>query len=207
MKNIAEIITIGMAVATTAFVPSSPPLPTSTSLPIRRASSNRQSGGSSTGIFFRDDDVADVDVEQNFQSMMRNIISQQTRQRREVVRLPNARGVVSLKEFTDELEEGRREGKLVVVRFHATWCKVRNLCCVLLFWCRVPVFVQIIRSSERGAGIRFALLTLFIPNAFLMRFFHPFLSHADMSRHTPVLRQGGIVQSPSYIRRRSRPGE
>jgi hypothetical protein len=133
MKNIAEIITIGMAVATTAFVPSSPPLPTSTSLPIRRASSNRQSGGSSTGIFFRDDDVADVDVEQNFQSKMRNIVAQRTRRRREVVRPPNVRGAVSLEEFADAIEEGRREGKLVVVRFHATWCKVRNLDCVLLF--------------------------------------------------------------------------
>ncbi len=135
MKSIAGIITIGMAVAATAYniVPSS-----STSRPIRRTSPStyyRQSGGSSsTSISFRDDELADLDVERDFQSKMRNIVAQRTRRRREVVRPPNVRDAVSLEEFADLIEEGRRGGRLVVVRFHATWCKVRRqvgfACCL-----------------------------------------------------------------------------
>jgi len=115
MRNIARIITIGMAVATTAFVPS-------TSRPIRRSSTS-QSGSSSTSISFRDDDVAEMDVERDFQSRMRNIVAQRTKRRREVVRPANVKSAVSLEEFANVINEGRKEGRLVVVRFHATWCK------------------------------------------------------------------------------------
>jgi thiol:disulfide interchange protein len=41
-------------------------------------------------------------------------------------RRSNTQSVTSLEDFASVIEEGRREGKLVVVRFHATWCKVSN---------------------------------------------------------------------------------
>jgi hypothetical protein len=208
MKNIAQIITIGMAVATTAYVvPSShyhsPPPPSSTTRPIRRSSTS-QSGSSSTSISFRDDDVAEMDVERDFQSKMRDIVAQRTRRRREAVRPANVRGVVSLEEFANVINEGRKEGRLVVVRFHATWCKVRGVgtsCCDFFFF----------GKSVVQGGLNFAT-GFHPPNALLSNSEPPpppdpsfSLPPSDVSRHTPLLRQGGNDQSPRHVRRRSRP--
>ena len=130
MKNIASIvISIVMAggLAATAYILPSPGLPSSSALS-RRSSTSR--------IFFRDaDDPLDVapGVERTpredagFQSRMRSIVAQRTRQRRETRRPANVKNVVSLEEFATVIDEGRRDGRLVVVRFHATWCKVRGL--------------------------------------------------------------------------------
>jgi thiol-disulfide isomerase/thioredoxin len=118
-KNIASIVSIGMAsgfAATTAYIVPSPGLPSSSRSSI---ASSRQS---STGIFFRDDDTIDV-VGLELQSKMRSIVAQRTRQRRETRRPPNVKSAISLEEFATVIDEGRREGRLVVVRFHATWCK------------------------------------------------------------------------------------
>lgn len=41
-------------------------------------------------------------------------------------RPPNIKAVVSLEDFYDVIQEGRMKNQLVVVRFYATWCKVRN---------------------------------------------------------------------------------
>jgi len=38
----------------------------------------------------------------------------------------NVRAVTSLEEFAKVIEEGRKEERVVVVRFVATWCKVRR---------------------------------------------------------------------------------
>jgi hypothetical protein len=67
-----------------------------------------------------------MDVERDFQSKMRNIVAQRTKRKREVARPANVKSAVSLEEFANVINEGRKERRLVVVRFHATWCKVRG---------------------------------------------------------------------------------
>ena len=61
----------------------------------------------------------------DFQSRMKNIVKQNRRRSNAMNRPKNVKTATSLEEFADVIEEGRREGKLVVVRFVATWCKVR----------------------------------------------------------------------------------
>lgn len=140
MKNIASIVvSIGMAgsFAATAYIVPSPGLPSS-SRPQPRAAPSRRSGTSR--IFFRDADDPSFDVvassgvveptpmedAEDFQGRMRSIVAQRTRQRRETHRPANVKNVISLEEFATVIDEGRRTGSLVVVRFHATWCKVRE---------------------------------------------------------------------------------
>ncbi len=70
----------------------------------------------------------------DFQSRMKRIVVNQKRggtsssatQRRNtsLYRPKNVKSATSLEEFADVIEEGRRDGKVVVVRFYATWCKV-----------------------------------------------------------------------------------
>ena len=69
----------------------------------------------------------------DFQSRMKRIIVQQrptTSQQRQKsgssYRPDNIQTVVSLDEFSKVIDEGRRENKLIVVRFFATWCKVSS---------------------------------------------------------------------------------
>jgi hypothetical protein len=141
MKNIASIVvSIGMAgrFAATAYIVPSPGLPSS-SRPQPRAAPSRRSVTSR--IFFRDADDPSFDVvpssgvvertpmeydAEDFQGRMRSIVAQRTRQRRETHRPANVKNVISLEEFATVIDEGRRTGSLVVVRFHATWCKVRE---------------------------------------------------------------------------------
>ena len=140
MKNIASIVvSIGMAgsFAATAYIVPSPGLPSS-SRQQPRAAPSRRSGTSR--IFFRDADDPSFDVvassgvveptpmedAEDFQGRMRSIVAQRTRQRRETHRPANVKNVISLEEFATVIDEGRRTGSLVVVRFHATWCKVRE---------------------------------------------------------------------------------
>jgi hypothetical protein len=130
MNKIASIVvSIGMAsgFAATAYIVPSPPPPLSSRLSSRRSGSR---------IFFRDaEDPLDVAAgaertpteDADFRGKMRSIVAQRTKQRRETRRPPNVRSAVSLEEFATVIDEGRREGRLVVVRFHATWCKVRIL--------------------------------------------------------------------------------
>ncbi len=63
----------------------------------------------------------------DFRSRMKAILVQQ---RKESALSPrrtnNVKSVISLEDFASVIEDGRREGKVVVVRFHATWCKVRR---------------------------------------------------------------------------------
>lgn len=64
----------------------------------------------------------------DFQSRMKRIVIQQQKDSASIssrrLRRPNVKSVVSLEEFASVIDDGRREGKLIVVRFHATWCKV-----------------------------------------------------------------------------------
>mmetsp|Transcript_34614 Transcript_34614/g.62335 ORF Transcript_34614/g.62335 Transcript_34614/m.62335 type:complete len:218 (-) Transcript_34614:123-776(-) len=98
-------------------------------------SSTRHS--TSTSIFFRDTDSFDeiggspkknVEKPSDFQSRMKSIVVQQKsstspKSKNKVYRPKNVKTAVSLKEFADVIEEARREDKVVVVRFIATWCK------------------------------------------------------------------------------------
>mmetsp|Transcript_31654 Transcript_31654/g.67022 ORF Transcript_31654/g.67022 Transcript_31654/m.67022 type:complete len:238 (+) Transcript_31654:365-1078(+) len=60
----------------------------------------------------------------DFQSRMKNIVVKQNRrQRSKMYRPENVRAVTSLEEFAKVIEEGRKEERVVVVRFVATWCK------------------------------------------------------------------------------------
>lgn len=93
----------------------------------------------STHIFYRDEDSFDATgVEQfpsknpekpsDFQHRMKSILVQKNRatSRRsnsKMYRPRNVKMVVSLEEYAAVIEEGRREGKVVVARFYANWCK------------------------------------------------------------------------------------
>lgn len=101
-----------------------------------------------TRIYYRDDDNASIDAmlgverdqlplpttinpeddyqtasSSDFRSRMRRILVQQQKNTSSS-RRSNTLSVTSLEEYASVIEEGRREGRLVVVRFHATWCKV-----------------------------------------------------------------------------------
>jgi len=103
-----------------------------------------------TRIYYRDDDNASIDAmlgverdqlplpttinpeddyqtasSSDFRSRMRRILVQQQKNTSSS-RRSNTLSVTSLEEYASVIEEGRREGRLVVVRFHATWCKVSN---------------------------------------------------------------------------------
>jgi hypothetical protein len=73
--------------------------------------------------------IADEDYQtapsSDFRSRMRRILVQQQKNAASS-RRSNTKSITSLEDFASVIEEGRREGKLVVVRFHATWCKVSN---------------------------------------------------------------------------------
>ncbi|KAL3765753.1 hypothetical protein ACHAWU_009721 [Discostella pseudostelligera] len=100
-----------------------------------------------TRIYYRDDDNASIDAmlgverdqlplpttinpdddyqtasSSDFRSRMRRILVQQQKNASSS-RRSNTLSVTSLEEYASVIEEGRREGRLVVVRFHATWCK------------------------------------------------------------------------------------
>ncbi|KAL7440663.1 hypothetical protein ACHAXH_004882 [Discostella pseudostelligera] len=96
-----------------------------------------------TRIYYRDDDNASIDAmmgveptrppsiadedyqtapSSDFRSRMRRILVQQQKNAASS-RRSNTKSITSLEDFASVIEEGRREGKLVVVRFHATWCK------------------------------------------------------------------------------------
>ena len=62
----------------------------------------------------------------DFQSRMKRIVVQQKQQKRTSYRPSNIKNIVSLNDFAKVIEEGRRESKVVVVNFIATWCKVRR---------------------------------------------------------------------------------
>ena len=66
----------------------------------------------------------------DFQSRMKRIIAQNKKRTSGAgqvasYRPSNIKNVISLEEFANVIEKGRRESKVVVVRFIATWCKVR----------------------------------------------------------------------------------
>ena len=95
-------------------------------------------------VFFRDEDSSDamdikrtmpkqknnnvVEKPSDFQSRMKNIIVKQNKtpqgRNRNLYRPKNVKSAVSLEEFASVIEEGRRDDKVIVVRFYATWCKV-----------------------------------------------------------------------------------
>ncbi|KAL7514369.1 hypothetical protein ACHAXN_011550 [Cyclotella atomus] len=77
----------------------------------------------STNLFYRND----VDVYQesapkrpDFRQRMKSIVKQQQRTE---WRPDNMKTATSLQEYANVIEEGRRNKCLVVVNFHATWCK------------------------------------------------------------------------------------
>lgn len=93
-------------------------------------------------LYFRDssdigDEVIEIDgfttsnanngKPSDFQSRMKRIAIQQqrpsSRQQSSAWTPENARTAVTLQEFADVIEEGRRKNKMVVVKFHASWCK------------------------------------------------------------------------------------
>ena len=84
----------------------------------KRVSSPPINGSSSTTVSSPSD----------FQSRMKRIIVQNKKRESGAVasyRPSNIKNVISLEEFANVIEKGRRESKVVVVRFIATWCKVR----------------------------------------------------------------------------------
>jgi thiol-disulfide isomerase/thioredoxin len=122
--TIACIASVGLAAsskgATALFVN-----PTSTA---RSSSSSVLHARPTTRMFFRDDldrpSFDDVDLE-DFATKMKSIVAQRTTatRRRQQVRPSNMRTSETLDEFANIIDEGRRDGKVVVARFHASWCK------------------------------------------------------------------------------------
>jgi thiol-disulfide isomerase/thioredoxin len=75
----------------------------------------------------KEEEEEERDSEEVFQGRMKSIVALRTRRRRSEIRRPrNVKNAISLEEFVDVIDEGRKDGRLVVVRFHATWCKVRK---------------------------------------------------------------------------------
>lgn len=66
----------------------------------------------------------------DFKLRMRSIVKQRQstgRKSTSAWRPQNFRTAVSLQEYFNVIEEGRRSKRTVVVKFHATWCKVSEL--------------------------------------------------------------------------------
>ena len=98
-------------------------------------------GWSTTQLLFRDDENDSIEIKKksappanDFQSRMKRVALQRNRTNRssssrrstgKAWRPPNVRTADSLEDFAKIIQEGRTEKKLVVVRFYATWCKVR----------------------------------------------------------------------------------
>ena len=61
----------------------------------------------------------------NFQSRMKNLVVQQRKKKNSIssYRPSNIQNVISLEDFSNVIEKGRDENKVVVVRFIASWCK------------------------------------------------------------------------------------
>jgi hypothetical protein len=80
----------------------------------------------SSTLFFRDSGVYDGDISTNnrkpdFKQRMKRIVKQQTTT---AWRPDNMKTAASLQEYANVIEEGRLTNRVVVVNFHATWCKV-----------------------------------------------------------------------------------
>jgi thiol-disulfide isomerase/thioredoxin len=93
-----------------------------------RSSSSVLHARPTTRMFFRDDldrpSFDDVGLE-DFATKMKSIVAQRTTaaRRQQQVRPSNMKTSETLDEFANLIDEGRRDGKVVVVRFHASWCK------------------------------------------------------------------------------------
>jgi len=61
----------------------------------------------------------------NFQSRMKNLVIQRRKKKNSIssYRPSNIQNVISLDDFSNVIEKGRNENKVVVVRFIASWCK------------------------------------------------------------------------------------
>ena len=75
-------------------------------------------------LFYRDDDYQiDHPIKRSdFKQRMKNIVK---KQKRTAWRPDNMRTADTLQEYANAIEEARRMDRIVVVNFHATWCKVR----------------------------------------------------------------------------------
>jgi thiol:disulfide interchange protein len=65
--------------------------------------------------------AADKNNKLDFKQRMRSIAKQQERT---VWRPENMKTAVTLEEYANVIEEARKSNSVVVVNFHATWCKV-----------------------------------------------------------------------------------
>lgn len=81
----------------------------------------------STSLFYRDSsDVHEPSTSikkktaSDFTQRMKSIV-----QKRPVPRLENMKTATSLEEYANVIEEARESKRMVVVKFHAVWCKVR----------------------------------------------------------------------------------
>lgn len=94
-------------------------------------------------LFFRDDDYQiDLPIKRpDFKQRMKNIVKKQNRT---AWRPDNMRTADTLQEYANVIEEARRMDRLVVVNFHATWCKVRcGVAIIILSSCLyLPSFTQ-----------------------------------------------------------------
>lgn len=59
----------------------------------------------------------------NFQSRMKNLVVKKKKNSISSYRPSNIQNVISLEDFSNVIEKGRDENKVVVVRFIASWCK------------------------------------------------------------------------------------
>jgi hypothetical protein len=92
---------------------------------------------SSTNLFYRNDtDVYQESTHKrpDFRQRMKSIVKQQQRTE---WRPENMKTATSLQEYANVIEEGRRNNCLVVVNFHATWCKVSIQCIIVAISCTV----------------------------------------------------------------------
>lgn len=88
-----------------------------------------------SSLFYRDSDVNDGAYLVNkripdFKQRMRNLVKQQ---QRKSWRPNNMKTAVTLEEYANVIKEGREKKCIVIVNFHATWCKV-----IIVFFC--PMF-------------------------------------------------------------------
>ena len=133
----------------------------------------------------------------DFQSRMKRIIAQNKKRTSGAVasyRPSNIKNVISLEEFANVIEKGRRESKVVVVRFIATWCKVRYEFNMKLFMFHLSYIRRWFTNTYH--------IIYYVSYSFCCTSL-PYLHFLDMSLPTTTFWQNSIHKPQCYIRRSS----
>lgn len=116
----------------------------------------------------------------DFQSRMKRVIVQNKKRTSGAVasyRPSNIKNVISLEEFANVIEKGRRESKVVVVRFIATWCKVR-------IWISMKLFMSYILIYQTLVHLTHLIILCFLPTLLSFQTCHSLRPHFDKTAST-----------------------